>query len=401
MPRGAGPVRRLDELAMSDDRSNQKLRVLTMVDGLHGGGEKIAWQIAQRLDRDRFVPMVCVTRWRRDPDNDRVRGELEDDGVEFIGMSRKSRLDVGPWRKLIAEMRRRRIDVLHTHKIGSNIWGAVLTPIVPIPVFVAHEHTWSWEGNARRKLLDRYLISHRAGAFVAVSAADRQRMTSIEGIPRSKTRFIPNGIPDPAPSRSMASMRSELGLVGDEPVIGMVAVLRRQKAYDVLIRSAALVRKEFPRLRVLIVGGDDTGGELGAELEDLVRELDLESTVTFLGMRQDAYDVMSVFDVAVLSSDYEGSPIVVMEYMDAGLPVVATRVGGVADLVDDGVTGVLVEPRRPDAIAGAVVELLRDSDRAKKMGAAGRVRRRQEFSIDNTTRKVEDLYEELYAARGR
>jgi glycosyltransferase involved in cell wall biosynthesis len=117
----------------------------------------------------------------------------------------------------------------------------------------------------------------------------------------------------------------------------------------------------------------------------------------FLGTRHDAFDLIHVFDVAVLSSDYEGSPLVVMEYMDAGKAVVATRVGGIPDLVVDGETGVLVEPQNPDSLAEAIGGLLRDPARTRAMGEAGRERRLREFSIEATTRKVEELYEELYA----
>jgi glycosyltransferase involved in cell wall biosynthesis len=381
---------------LSDDHVKHRLRVLTMVDGLYGGAEELAWQVAQRLDPTRFSSTLCVTRWSPSPEDEEVVAGLRAAGIDFIGMDRTSRFDLRPWRVLVREMRERRIDILHTHKLGSNSWGALIAPRVPVSVFVAHEHTWSWRGAPHRKLIDRYLVARRASALVAVSEADRRRMTSVEGIPPRKTRFIANGIPKRERNRANGNVRAELGLRPDQPVVGMVANLRPQKAYDVLIRAAGLVRDDFRDLRLLIVGSDDDRGTQMPLLEALVRELKLEDAVSFLGRRKDVFDVIDVFDVAVLSSDYEGSPLAVMEYMEAAKVVVATRVGGVPDQVIDGETGLLVEPRDPELLAAAITSLLRDPARARAMGEAGRERQLREFSIERTTLKVEELYEELY-----
>jgi glycosyltransferase involved in cell wall biosynthesis len=287
---------------------------------------------------------------------------------------------------------------------GSNVWGALLAPRVKVPVFVAHEHTWSFEGQPLRKLLDRHLIARRADAFVAVSREDQRRMVEIEGVPEAKTRFIPNGIPKPSTSEPSSDLRAELGIGADQPVIGVVAVMRPQKALDVLVRAAESIREQLPNLRVLVVGGgggrgEERGTDYAQDIHSLAADLGLEETVDFLGPRDDVPDVLAALDVAVLSSDYEGSPISILEYMEAGKPVVATRVGGVPDLVEDGVTGVLVDRQDPEALAEAVVGLLRDPDRARSMGEAGRRRRREEFSIEASVRRVEALYEELCAAR--
>ena len=112
----------------------------------------------------------------------------------------------------------------------------------------------------------------------------------------------------------------------------------------------------------------------------------------FLGVRTDIPDVLAALDIAVSSSDFEGSPLSVMEYMEAARPVVATRVGGVPDLIDDGVHGLLVEPQDPAAFAAAVAQLLRDPERAREMGRRGQERRRAEFDIDVMVRRLEELY---------
>jgi glycosyltransferase involved in cell wall biosynthesis len=389
---------------------NGRIRVLTLSDaiGTYGGGERVARQLTTHLDPERFEAAFCVSRWEEphDPVHDPALDELRNSGVEFLGLERGSRFDLGPWRRLVSFLREREVDVLHSHMFGSNVWGALVASRAGVPVFVAHEHTWSYEGQPVRKFLDRHLIARRSDAFVAVSRQDQRRMVEIEHVPEPKTRFIPNGIPPPPPPDPDNDIRAELGIGPEQPVAGIVAVMRPQKAYDVLLRAAASMREAVPGLKVLVVGAgkaekSDVGLDYELGVHRLASELGLEGTVEFLGLRNDVPDVLAALDVAVLSSDYEGSPLSVLEYMEAGKPVVSTRVGGVPDLVEDGVTGILVEPQDPEALASAVVSLLRDPERTKAMGEAGRERRRSEFSIEATVRKVEDLYEELIAAKGR
>jgi glycosyltransferase involved in cell wall biosynthesis len=379
--------------------------VLTLVDGIgtYGGAESLARQIAMKLDPERYDSTYCVSRWEPLEEYRVGVEELAEAGVEFIGLERDSRFDLRPWRRLVAQMRERRFDILHSHKIGSNVWGALIAPRARTPVFVAHEHTWSFEGQPLRRFLDRRLIARRADAFVAVSEDDRRKMHEIEGIPLEKLRFIPNGIPMPERGPRRADLRLELGIGPEQPVIGTVATLRPQKALDVLVRATVPLARSFPGLRVLIAGGQAGGEMRGAEqgdpereaLEALAGELGVGENVVMLGHRSDVPDVLEAIDVAVLSSDFEGSPLSVMEYMEAAKPVVSTRVGGLPDLVEDGVTGLLVEPQDPEGLAAAIATLLGDPARAAAMGEAGRARRRAEFSLEGTTRHVEALYEEL------
>lgn len=381
---------------------SRRLRVLNLVDliGTTGGAEKFARVLTTHLDRSRFEPTFCVTRWEHLPEHEPALAELRDAGVPFIGLKRQSRFQLRPWRELTAAMRDWRVDILHSHKFGSNVWGALLAPRLGVSVFVAHEQTWSFQGHRLRQFLDRNLIARRADAFVAVSSEDRRRMIGVEGVPESKIRVIPNGIATPSPPDPYRDVRGLLGLGPDQPVVGIVAKLRRQKALDVLIRAVPLLREATPSVAVLIVGGPAVGVKEGEEerLRGLTRDLGLSDELRFLGDRSDVPDLLDLFDVAVLCSDYEGSPLSIMEYMEAGKPVVATRVGGVPDLVEDGVTGLLVDPQDPDGLASAIVSLLRDPDRAARMGRAGRELRRRSFSIEGTVRRVEALYQELYAS---
>jgi glycosyltransferase involved in cell wall biosynthesis len=371
----------------------RKLRIVTLVDRptVTGGAERLAVQVAARLDRDRFESILCASRRTDEPLLDQ---ELAEAGVEVLALGRRSKLDLLAWRPQVRRLAE--VDVVHAHMFGSNVWGTVLGRLKHVPVVVAHEHTWSFEGQPLRRLLDRELVGRFADAFIAVAEEDRRKMIEVEGVDPDTIRLIPNGIPDPEPGDG-AAVRHELGIGKDAPVIGVVCELRAQKALEVLFASAARLRQEFPELRVLVAGD----GPERANLEQEARRLDLDGTVQLLGIRRDVPALLDALDVAVLSSDYEGSPLSVMEYMAAGKPVVSTRVGGVPELVQDGVHGLLVEPRDPDALARAIRRLLLDPAEATRLGEHGRERQQRELSLDAMVRKIEDLYEELWLASPR
>jgi glycosyltransferase involved in cell wall biosynthesis len=380
----------------------RKLRVVTLIDqfGITGGAERVATEVVTRLDPDRFERILCVSRWTPHEEAEpliapRVKA-LREAGVRIVGIRRRSRGALWEWGPLLSLLRSERVDVLHGHQFGSNFWASILGRMAGTPVVIAHEHNWSFEGQHMRRLLDKHVIAPRANAFLAVSRETRRGMIELEGIDPDRVRFVPLGIATPAPAPG-GDVRAELGLADQAPVIGTACTLRPEKALDVLVRAAAILLEEFPDLRLLIAGeGPDR-----ARIEALIGQLGVGETVTLLGGRGDIPDFLQALDVAVCSSDWEGSPLSVMEYMEAELPVVATRVGGIPDMISDGVEGVLVPPGQPEAIATAVAELLRNPDEAAEMGRRGQLRRREEFDLDVTARRIGDLYEELYAASGR
>jgi glycosyltransferase involved in cell wall biosynthesis len=374
-----------------------KIRVLILIDrpSLAGGGERLAVQTAARLDRRRFETTLCATRWdASEADSPGVApalAELHAAGVEFLGLERRWTLDPAAWPRLGATLRRRRIDVLHAHKFGSNVWGTLVGRLARVPVGIAHEHTWSYDGQRLRRLLDRELIARGTDAFLAVSAADMRRMIEIERIDARDVLVIQNGIPPlPAPRHDV---RRELGIPAQAPVIGAVTRLYRQKAPELMVLAAAQLAAEFPDLQVLVVG---TGPEEG-RVRALIEAHGLAGSVRLLGLRDDVPDVLAALDVALSTSDWEGTPLSMIEYMAAGLPVVATAVGGVPDLITSGVHGLLVERGDWRGLAAAVGRLLRDREEAEAMGRRGRERQRRELDLDTTVRRLERLYEDLHA----
>lgn len=375
-----------------------------------GGAEDFATQLSVHLDPERFQRVLCVSRWSDEsaqtPGVIQAVDELEASGVELMALDRPREAQPGEplwtrvatlpaWRALLRRLRGG-VDVLHAHKFGSNVWGSVLGTLARTPVVVAHEQTWSYQGQPLRRFLDRELIGRRADAFVCVSELDRRRMIEIERIDPEKIVVIRNAVPAP-PAPTGHDVRAELSIADGTPVIGAVCRLYPQKALDVFLRAAKIVAESVPALRGVIAGD----GPERSRLEALARELGLDRSFVFLGRRDDVPDVLAALDIAVLSSDFEGTPLALMECMEAGLPIVATRVGGVPEMIEDGVHGVLVEPQDPAALAGEIKALIADPHRARTLGDNARARRREEFAIEVAAKRIGGLYEELYARSSR
>jgi glycosyltransferase involved in cell wall biosynthesis len=370
-----------------DDPVSRRVRVALLVDGLHdssGGGERAVLSIATSLAPERYEVWLITGRLAG---GDPLRQAL-DAGVRHVHLGRTGRIGPRGLLTLVKTMRRERFDVLHANKFGSNLWGTLFGRLLRVPVVIAHEQTWSYEGQPVRRLLDRG-IGALAHAFVAVSSRDAERMNTVEKVPREKIVLIPNAWV-PRPGAKVGDLRAELGIPADAPVVATVAVMRPQKRLEVLLEAFAAVRAQEPAAR-LVIAGD--GPERPA-LEAVAQRLALGDAVTFLGRRQDVETIWRGTDVAAMSSDFEGTPLAVLEAMALGVPWVATEVGGLPDIVEHGRTGLLVPKGDAAALAAGLLELLRDPARRAQLGESAR-ERAQDFTARRQAERCEELYERL------
>lgn len=373
----------------------RKPHVLTLTDVVGvGGAEAVAEELCVHADPERFDRSLCVTRpTAHVAGADASLARLRDAGVEVVFLERRGRFDLRPFGRLLRLLRERPVDVVHAHKFGSNVWAALLGHAAGVPAVIAHEHTWSFEGQPIRRLADRHLVARFSDAVIAVSEADRRRMVAEIGMPEHRVVLIHNGI-DPPPRGDGERVRRELGLAPDAPVLLQTATLRPQKAVEVMIAATGVLRRTHPGVRLLVAGQ----GEV-ARLQEMASAQGLADAVRILGPRVDIADLLAAANVGVLSSDFEGMPLAVLEYMAAGLPVVATAVGGVPEIVREGETGFLVGPRDPAALAERVGRLLDDPALARDMGERGLRRQREAFSRQAMVGAVTALYEQLLSAK--
>lgn len=365
----------------------------------YGGAEKLAYEFALRLDPARFVSHLCTIRaaapaQRRSQARDAEA--LAGAGVRVLTLDQPGPVLLTPraWGRLYALMTRESIDVVHAHMPRASVPGALLARLARVPVVVSHEHGSALEGKRVRTFLDREVVARLSTTMIAVSQWDRRNLIARERIPAEQIRVLANGI---AASETVAPGPTVLARTAGTHLIGAVGRLYPEKGHEYLIEAVALLRASGYSVRCVILGEGPQAGELQA----LIERLGLGEQVQLLGRRDDVDRILRELDVAVLCSIREGSPLAMLEYMAAGAPIVATGVGGVPELIDDSVHGLLVSGADPQALSDGIARLLDDRALAERLGSAARERRAAEFDLDGLVRRIEQLYEELLARNGR
>ena len=383
---------------MTHDR---RLRVLQVARdsgyGGIGGAEMLVHEFARRLDRDRFVPYLCVTR-RPTPDRAELvsaeRRALEREGVRVLHLDRPSSASLRPWARLGRLLIAERIDIVHAHMPRANAPATVLARGARVPVVIAHEHGSVRYDDRLRRLLNQRVVGPLADRVFAVSEWDRHNLLERQGMDPTRVEVFANGIP-PLPS-PVPDVRAALAPM-DRPLIGALGRLDPVKGYDDLISAMLLLRRDGIRVACVIAGiGPDE-----ARLRSQISAAGLDGDVRLLGLREDVPSLLSAFDIAVMSSRSEGAPLALMEYMAAGLPIVATRVGGIPELIQDGATGLLCAPDSPQELADALRRVLTEPRLAGRLGVAAQDRQKREMDLDVVVRRLERRYLALYSASSR
>ena len=280
-----------------------------------------------------------------------------------------------------------RFDLVHAHGLKAGWLAATMGRHAPPVVLTVHNLVLDEVAGvmaAPLRVAEGRLPS-RVARTIAVSQAIADRF----GGPSSRIRVIAPAAPRVVIQRSAADIRAELG-VGDAPFVVSVARLHPQKDIPTLLAATRFLLEKQPRVRVAIVGD----GPLAAELAAEVRERRLEKTVLLTGRREDAVDLMAAGDVVVVSSRWEGSPIVVVEALKLGRPLVSTPVGTVPEVVTSGETGVLVPVGDAEAMSAALAQVLADPAWAKRLGDAGQARARELYDPERLVAEVSDVYRE-------
>ena len=375
--------------------SRPPVRVLTVLDRLRdaGGAERVAVDLALGLDPERFSARVCATR-PLDADGAQSAARLAAAGIPLRVLERRRALAPGALLGLARAIHRERVDVVHGHMLGPSAWAAVAGTLGRAPAIVAHEHGSPAAVGRGTTAVERLLLGRAADAVVAVSRPDLVRLRDASRVPADKLVLLPNGL-DPRPPLG-TDVRAELGIAPGTPLLVTVCRIRAEKRLDVLVEALAALRRDGAPDAELLIAGE---GDAEPELRAAIARLGLGDAVHLPGRRADVPDVLAAGDVFVLSSDREGSPIALLEAMEAGLPIAATAVGGVPDAIEDGVQGLLVAPGDPAALAAAVRRLLDEPEAAAAMGRSAQARRRAEFSLTAVVRRVEELYGRLVSSR--
>jgi len=374
------------------------------VEGPLGGIERFGIELARALDRALFTPILCGL-WRYGtPHEEQWAVRLRGEGIDAFFASHwdeahpyLSFLDA--WRGTLRYLQGQKVHLLHSHcQFGDIAALLVARPMRADAVMRTVHNEREWPRRSLRRLLLTnilYPLAFRLEAGVSRQVVDNLTRRPVARLLRRKGICLRNAIDlrrfqmsrDPA---ELQSLRRQLGLPLEAPIVGTVGRLTRQKGYDVLLEAVGPVLTEVPAAHFLIVGG----GDLEVDLRRLAAKLGVADAVHFLGPRSDVAELLSIMDVFVSSSLWEGLPTVILESMASGVPVVATDVSGTRELVQDGDTGRLVPAKDAASLASAVVWMLREPSEAYclRERACSRV---QDFSIERVAEHHTRVYREL------
>jgi len=355
-----------------------------------GGAETLLVDLIRSLDRRQFCPELCCLK------NLGPLGELLAEEIPAHHGFVSSKYDVTVLGRLTRLMRSRQIDAVVTVGAGDKMfWGRLAAWRARVPVVISALHSTGWPDGVGR--LNR-LLTPITDAFVAVAEEHGRYLVERERFPGDKVRVIPNGVDtnrfqfDPI---AASRCRTDLGISGSSPVCGIVAALRPEKNHEQFMRVAESVRQQIEDAQFVIVGD----GPCRPQLEQLSSELGITDCVHFLGTRDDIPDLLSMFDVFALTSHNEANPVSILEAMAIGVPVVAPRVGSIADSVLDGKTGFIVPPGDVEQTAERIISIFSSDEIARSMKIMSRQTAADHWSLEQMVCLYEDLIRDIYEQR--
>jgi len=372
--------------------AREKIRVLHVLDkfsidgeSLHGVARLMSWWV-NAIDRERFELNILGLR----APNKASRYVEELGGNVFY--SDRGKLNPVSILDILRVARRTETDILHLHGYKSCTLGRIAGAFLGTSV-VLNEHGAFPSVPFPQKIAD-WLLASLGDRMIAVSEAVAEFCIEQRSVDPEKVEIISNSIPlddfRNVSGQAAKEAAEEFGLDPNAPIIGSVGRLDEEKGTTYLLDAIPVIQEEIPEVKVLIIGN----GTLRTELEEKAQRLGIAEDVVFTGERRDVARLYKLMDVKVIPSINEGMPLTLLEAMTAGTPVVATKAGGIVELIEDEQNGRLVPPQRPEEIAHAVVTLLQNSEYHQDIAEEAQ-KRVQKYDIRNSMRKIEEIYCEI------
>jgi len=383
-------------------KPNKKIKVLIVITRLTIGGDtNVVLDIADYLNNHPLYEVQLAA------------GPVFEPEVDLTYLAHKQSIPttiipslinhINPWLnlkalfELLAVIKRGKFDVVHTHSSVAGVVGRFAAFIARVPVIVHHVHGWGIQENMSTAVRTLYLILERISArftdrLIAVSAPTIQKGLAYRICKEEKFALIYNGINLKKFRQKVDRQKVffDLGLNPESKIVGMIARLDQQKNPLDFIRAAAIVIKKYPKVQFLIAGD----GSLHSECESLIDELKLRGIFFLLGYRDDVDKIMPILTFTVLSSLWEGLPVVFQEAMSAGKAIIANDVDGARDVVINGETGYLVTPHQPEEMAERILYLLNNEQICLEMGFTAQ-KYSERFSGQQMVENIASLYGEL------
>jgi glycosyltransferase involved in cell wall biosynthesis len=361
----------------------KSLAVLQVIDSLAMGGmEAVAVNLANGLAERQMRSFLCFTR---------AGGPLEErlaPAVTRLDLGRKALLDPAALRRLARFINRHQIDIVHAH--GSSLFFSALAGLFASRAhFLWHDHFGRYATEERPAWIYR-MATRRCAGIIAVNQPLAEWARRRLKAPAARVWYVPNFVAQPP--GAMAPPTDLPGTPGGRIVC--VANLRPEKDHATLIEAMKRVSQAAPAA-TLLLAGEGSNQAQASRLQQQIRRHDLASHVFLLGSRPDIRAILGLCDIGVLSSVSEGMPLALLEYGSAGLPAVATAVGQVPEVLDDGRAGLLIPPRQPAALAEALLKLLRSPELRSSLGTAFQRRVQQRYGEQAVLGQIIEIYKTL------
>lgn len=372
--------------------SAEKMGIIFIINSLHAGGaERVVSELARGIDKTRYEPTILCLHERG------VYFEaLKDTDVKVLCLDLPYKMRIKELLILKRYIEQFKPHIVQTFLGNPNRWGALAGKLAKVPTIVSSLRNCYYNETLIQKMFDVFCFQFVTHSISCAEAVKRFHVEN-KWYSGNKITTIHSGIDISRFSvhKNKHYIQTELGISTDCLILGTVASLIPQKGHKYLIEAAKEVIKNRNDVIFAFVGD----GSLRAELEQMVTSNGLDNNIKFLGLRKDIPQLLSSFDVFVLPSLWEGLPVAVIEAMAAGLPVVASRVDGVPEIVVDGETGLLVPSKDPKSLSNALLVLLSNPDKRFETGLLGRKRVGEEFSVEAMVRKFDALYQKLLAKK--
>jgi glycosyltransferase involved in cell wall biosynthesis len=352
------------------------------------GGQRQSFYLAKELKRNAY-PFHYVVQ----PGSPLHQKALEAE-LPVLPMKIASEADFFSILRLSFTMKRKKCRLVNFHDAHSVAVGSAAASLAKVPIRIISRRV---DFPLKKNMFSRRKYTKNVDAIIAVSEGVKEVLEK-GGIEPQRIHVIPDGI-DFAPYEDKSSkdyLRHELSFAPDDYLIGIVAHLADHKGHKYLIQASKFLKEQAPKIKIIIVGE----GPLKLELSEQAKNIQVEDMVFFMGFRDDVPQILNSLDMFVLSSYLEGMGSSLMDAMACRLPIVATKVGGIPEVVKHNKTGLLVSPRSPKSLASAILKLYQDKELADRLGQNGYEEVHRKFSAESMALKSIDLYEELAKKKG-
>ncbi|NCD09649.1 MAG: glycosyltransferase family 1 protein [Negativicutes bacterium] len=375
----------------------KKINVLYLITTLrpYGGAEVALANLIPYLDASTHNIWVGTVFAQEEEE---VKIQLPSDQIRYFKFSKRYYTDIYGYKRLVDFLRINRIDVIHTHLFAANTVGRIAGKFAGVPVIISTEHNTYVNRSPLCVMIDK-ILARITSKIVAVSNSVLDFSAKQTAINKSIYEYIPNCVPldkiSPMSTDAQVEKKLQFGLNPETQIVLSVGRLTEQKGFPYLFRAAQEVIQSCPNTAFLVVGK----GELKEDFEQQIKSLGLEKSVRLLGFRNDIFDLMQISTIFAMPSLWEGLPVTLIEAGACRLPVVATNVGGIMEVVQDGENGLIIPMKDEKALARCLISLLSSPELLRQMAEKARLRVEQSFSGPAVARRVENLYSQCFSSQ--